>query len=90
VRHGEQRYGAAGRGSGFVEFRIGDHQHELGTIDRRFAPVNSPGGPGGIGCARMGSRIRPIKSILETLVRGSGLSALDDGGELDDGCMWTL
>lgn len=29
---------AAGRGPGYVEFRIGDYQHELGIIDRRFAP----------------------------------------------------
>jgi predicted enzyme related to lactoylglutathione lyase len=30
---------AAGRGPGYVEFRIGDCQHELGIIDRRFAPA---------------------------------------------------
>ncbi|APR82721.1 Putative dioxygenase [Minicystis rosea] len=30
---------AAGRGPGYVEFRIGDLQHELGIIDRRFAPA---------------------------------------------------
>ncbi len=29
---------AAGRGPGYVEFRVGDYQHELGIIDRRFAP----------------------------------------------------
>ncbi|MFY0538779.1 VOC family protein [Nannocystis pusilla] len=29
---------AVGRGPGYVEFRIGDYQHELGIIDRRFAP----------------------------------------------------
>jgi hypothetical protein len=28
----------AGRGSGYVEFRIGDYQHKPGIIDRRFAP----------------------------------------------------
>ena len=31
----------------YVEFRLGDLQHELGIIDRRFAPVGSPAGPGG-------------------------------------------
>jgi len=31
----------------YVEFRIGDHQHELGIIDRRFAPRGSATGPGG-------------------------------------------
>jgi predicted enzyme related to lactoylglutathione lyase len=27
----------------YVEFRIGDYQHELGIIDRRFAPYTQPG-----------------------------------------------
>ncbi len=27
---------------GYVEFRIGDYQHELGLIDRRYAPGGSP------------------------------------------------
>jgi len=31
----------------YVEFRIGDDQHELGLIDRRYAPPGAPGGPGG-------------------------------------------
>jgi predicted enzyme related to lactoylglutathione lyase len=30
----------------YVEFRIGDYQHELGIIDRRFAPHQDTG-PGG-------------------------------------------
>jgi predicted enzyme related to lactoylglutathione lyase len=38
---------AAGRGPGYVEFRIGDHQHELGIIDRRFAPPALAAGLGG-------------------------------------------
>ena len=38
---------AAGRGPGYVEFRIGDYQHELGIIDRRFAPPGLAAGPGG-------------------------------------------
>jgi predicted enzyme related to lactoylglutathione lyase len=38
---------AAGRGPGYVEFRIGDYQHELGIIDRRFAPAGLAAGPGG-------------------------------------------
>ena len=38
---------AAGRGPGYVEFRIGDYQHELGIIDRRFAPPELAVGPGG-------------------------------------------
>jgi predicted enzyme related to lactoylglutathione lyase len=32
---------AAGRGPGYVEFRIDDYQHELGIIDRRFAPARA-------------------------------------------------
>jgi predicted enzyme related to lactoylglutathione lyase len=39
---------AAGRGSGYVEFRIGDYQHELGIIDRRFAPLELAAEPGGV------------------------------------------
>jgi predicted enzyme related to lactoylglutathione lyase len=31
----------------YVEFRIGDHEHELGIIDRRFAPNPSGDGPAG-------------------------------------------
>ncbi|HET6918013.1 MAG TPA: VOC family protein [Jiangellaceae bacterium] len=38
---------AAGRGTGYVEFRIGDYEHELGIIDRRFAPDGLVAGPGG-------------------------------------------
>lgn len=41
---------AAGLGPGYVEFRIGDYQHELGLIDRRFAPpgLTASGGAGGV------------------------------------------
>jgi predicted enzyme related to lactoylglutathione lyase len=38
---------AAGRGPGYVEFRIGDYEHELGIIDRRFAPAGLGSEPGG-------------------------------------------
>ncbi len=38
---------AAGLGPGYVEFRIGDYEHELGIIDRRFAPAELAAGPGG-------------------------------------------
>ncbi|TVL91327.1 VOC family protein [Streptomyces sp. SAJ15] len=31
----------------YVEFRLGDHQHELGIIDSRFAPGPRPAHPGG-------------------------------------------
>ena len=38
---------AAGRGPGYVEFRIGDYETELGIIDRRFAPLGVGAAPGG-------------------------------------------
>ena len=31
----------------YAEFRIGDYQHELGILDRRFAPPGRPGEVGG-------------------------------------------
>lgn len=31
----------------YVEFRIGDYQHELGIIDRKFAPKGTGDAPGG-------------------------------------------
>ena len=37
---------AAGR-TAYLEFRIGDYQHELGIIDRRFAPPGAANAPGG-------------------------------------------
>lgn len=32
----------------YVEFRLGDYQHELGIIDRTFAPDGAAAGPGGV------------------------------------------
>ncbi|MET9248469.1 VOC family protein [Nonomuraea sp. NPDC003709] len=32
---------------GYIEFRVGDHQHELGIIDARFAPAGATDGPAG-------------------------------------------
>jgi len=32
----------------YAEFRVGDYQHELGLISRRFSPPESPSGPGGV------------------------------------------
>jgi predicted enzyme related to lactoylglutathione lyase len=32
---------------GYVEYRLGDHQHELGLIDRRYAPPGASTQPGG-------------------------------------------
>jgi predicted enzyme related to lactoylglutathione lyase len=32
----------------YVEFRLGDFQHELGIVDRRYAPSSATKGPGGV------------------------------------------
>ena len=32
----------------YVEWRIGDYQHELGVIDRAYAPAGTRQGPGGV------------------------------------------
>ena len=37
----------AGGTPAYVEFRIGDYQHELGILDRRFAAPGRPDQPGG-------------------------------------------
>jgi predicted enzyme related to lactoylglutathione lyase len=42
-----QRPGPDGR-PGYVEFRIGDYQAELGLIDRRWAPSGAATEPGGV------------------------------------------
>jgi predicted enzyme related to lactoylglutathione lyase len=31
----------------YIEFRLGDYQHELGIIDRRYAPKGAATSPGG-------------------------------------------
>src|SRR5438128_1666480 len=32
---------------GYIEFRLGDYQHELGIIDSRYAPAGAASGPAG-------------------------------------------
>jgi predicted enzyme related to lactoylglutathione lyase len=41
-----ERSGPEGRPA-YIEFRLGDHQDELGIIDRRYAPAGAGDGPGG-------------------------------------------
>jgi predicted enzyme related to lactoylglutathione lyase len=36
------------RDGGYVEFRIGDSEDELGIVDRRWAPPGTPTAPGGV------------------------------------------
>jgi predicted enzyme related to lactoylglutathione lyase len=42
-----ERPGPDGRPA-YAEFRIGDYQHELGLVDRRFAPEGTAATPGGV------------------------------------------
>ena len=35
------------QGPAYYEFRVGDYQHELGLIDRRYAPAGATTGPAG-------------------------------------------
>jgi len=42
-----ERPGPDGR-LAYAEFRIGDYQHELGLVDRRFAPEGTAAEPGGV------------------------------------------
>jgi len=48
----------------YAEFRIGDYQHELGLINRRFAPTHATAGPGG---AIMYWHVDDIEATLTTL-----------------------
>ncbi len=41
-----ERPGPEGRPA-YVEFRVGDHQDELGIVDRRYQPRAAAAGPGG-------------------------------------------
>jgi len=46
VRPYFERPGPSGRPA-YVEFRVGDHQAELGIVDRAYAPPGTPTEPGG-------------------------------------------
>jgi predicted enzyme related to lactoylglutathione lyase len=48
----------------YAEFRLGDYQHELGLIDRRFAPARETTGPGG---AVMYWHVDDIEATLKNL-----------------------
>lgn len=48
----------------YIEFRIGDYQHELGIIDRRYAPKDAASGPGG---AILHWHVDDIEGTLEHL-----------------------
>jgi predicted enzyme related to lactoylglutathione lyase len=46
----------------YIEFRLGDYQHELGIIDRKFAPKGATVGPGG---AVLFWHVDDIEAVLE-------------------------
>jgi predicted enzyme related to lactoylglutathione lyase len=48
----------------YAEFRLGDYQHELGLIDRRFAPAHATAGLGG---AIMYWHVDDIEATLNNL-----------------------
>jgi predicted enzyme related to lactoylglutathione lyase len=50
---------------GYCEFRVGDHQDELGLIDSRYAPGGSTTGPGG---AVMYWHVDDVQAALEKLL----------------------
>ena len=51
--------------SGYYEFRAGDYQHELGLVDRRYAPGGAATGPGG---AVLYWHVDDVAAVLERLL----------------------
>lgn len=49
----------------YVEFRVGDHQHELGIVDRRWAPEGWDTGTGG---AVLYRHVDDIEAAVERLL----------------------
>jgi predicted enzyme related to lactoylglutathione lyase len=50
---------------GYIEFRLGDYQAELGLIDRRYAPAGAMMGPGG---AILYWHVDDVRAALERLL----------------------
>jgi predicted enzyme related to lactoylglutathione lyase len=50
---------------GYCEFRVGDHEDELGLIDSRYAPGGSATGPAG---AVMHWHVDDVRAVLEKLL----------------------
>ena len=59
-----ERSGPEGRPA-YIEFRLGDHQDELGIIDRRYAPAGAGDGPGG---AIMHWHVDDLEGTVATLI----------------------
>jgi predicted enzyme related to lactoylglutathione lyase len=49
----------------YVEFRIGDDEHEIGVIDRRYGPPGAAGAPGG---AIMHWHVDDLQGTVERLL----------------------
>ncbi len=49
----------------YIEFRIGDYQHELGVIDSRYAPAGVAPGPAG---AVIYWHVDDVRATFETLL----------------------
>ena len=65
---------------GYAEFRLGDYQHELGLIDRRYAPDGSATGPAG---AIVYWHVDDVPATLEKLLSmgANQLEAFKDRGK---------
>ncbi|MFD7557095.1 VOC family protein [Streptomyces sp. NPDC059835] len=50
---------------GYAEFRLGDYQHELGLIDRRYAPKGAVAGVGG---AVVYWHVDEVQAVFERLL----------------------
>jgi predicted enzyme related to lactoylglutathione lyase len=50
---------------GYVEFRVGPHEDELGIIDARYGPAGTPGTPGG---AILYWQVGDVQAALDRLV----------------------
>jgi predicted enzyme related to lactoylglutathione lyase len=57
----------------YIEFRVGDYQHELGIIDRKYAPKGAATGPGG---AVIFWHVDDIEAMLEK-VKAMGAKEYD-------------
>jgi predicted enzyme related to lactoylglutathione lyase len=50
----------------YIEYRFGDYQHELGIIDRKYAPKGAKDGPGG---AVLFWHVDDVKKTFDRLIK---------------------
>ena len=65
----------------YIEFRIGDYQHELGFIDKKYAPTSEKAAPGG---AIVFWHVDDIDSSVEKLT-SMGAKIYEPKTEREDG-----